>query len=268
MPIITSKFSTLLNFAKTYIKSCLQYFLPHIWTSSNYTIVDDSHVEIESKRLARAWESKLIPLKQRQVVDRELNQYRLGKSNPNFDSIVNAIKMTYKSSSSRVNALEVGCSSGYYSEVLNIAGLNVAYTGVDYSESFIEMAREYYPDLRFHVQDARHLDFPDNSFDLVISGCCLLHIPEYEEAIAESVRVSSQTVIFHRTPVIWGDKTKYYRKYAYGVETIEIHFNEEEFIEILKKHNLSIVNTFTLNHAGSAAVGRATKTYLCAKKFL
>jgi 2-polyprenyl-3-methyl-5-hydroxy-6-metoxy-1,4-benzoquinol methylase len=265
MPIITLKFSTLLNFAKTHIKSCLQYFLPHIWTSSNYTIVDDSHVEIESKRLVHAWENKHMPLMQRQVVDRELNQYRLGKKNLNFDSIVDAIKIVCESSGHKLNVLEIGCSSGYYSEVLSVAGLDVIYSGVDYSESFIQMAREYYPHLKFDVQDARDLNFPDNSFETVISGCCLLHIPEYEKAIAESVRVSSKAVIFHRTPVVWGEKTKYYRKYAYGVETIEIHFNENDFLISLDRSGLKVTKTYVIYEFGSSSVGQGLKTYLCEK---
>jgi ubiquinone/menaquinone biosynthesis C-methylase UbiE len=260
-----SKFSALLNFAKSHVKSCLQYFFPHFWTSSHFIRLDDSQIQIESKRLIHAWKGDLIPLKQRKFVNRELYQYRLGKKNLNFDSIVDAIKMVYETSDTKLNVLEIGCSSGYYSEVLNIADLDVIYTGIDYSESFIQMAREYYPHLKFDVQDARHLNFPDNSFETVISGCCLLHIPEYEEAIAESVRVSSKTVIFHRTPVIWGEKTKYYRKYAYGVETIEIHFNEKDFLRLLDQSGLKVTKTYVINEFSSGSAGQGVKTYLCEK---
>jgi ubiquinone/menaquinone biosynthesis C-methylase UbiE len=173
--------------------------------------------------------------------------------------------VSIRDSAAMTNVLEIGCSSGYYSEVFDIAKLNISYTGVDYSQSFIDLAREYYPQRKFDVQNACCLDFPDESFDLVISGCCLLHIPEYEKAIAESVRVASKFVIFHRTPVVWGENTKYYRKTGYGVEMIEIHFNERALLELLTKHGLRVIKTYILDSSGTEHVGGALKTYLCEK---
>lgn len=255
----------LLKILRRSIKSLAHRFFPYLFVSTGYSRVGDSEVESESRRLSGAWGSHLIPAKQRRIVNRELIKYRSGKLNVNFDSIVDAIKMSVSSTNSKTSILEIGCSSGYYYEVFAIAGLNIEYTGVDYSPYLIEMARKYYPNSRFEVNDAQHLKFSDSSFELVISGCCLLHIPDYEKAIAESVRVASRRVIFHRTPVIWGEDTKYYRKYAYGVETIEIHFNEKYFLGLLKKYGLKVVNSYTLSQFGAVHLGGAIKTYLCEK---
>jgi len=59
-----------------------------------------------------------------------------------------------------------------------------------------------YPAIRFDVEDATRLRYNSDSFDIVVSGCCLLHISEYEKAIAEAARVSREFVVFHRTPVL------------------------------------------------------------------
>ena len=104
------------------------------------------------------------------------------------------------------------------------------------------MARKKYPSLDFDVGDATDLHYADKSFDIVVSGACLLHIPEYWKGIAEAARVASDYVIFHRTPIVWGQAEQWYRKQAYGVETVEIHFNEDDFLDLLTKwsHNLSL----------------------------
>ena len=109
------------------------------------------------------------------------------------------------------------------------------------------------------------LKYADNAYEVVISGWCLLHIPEYQAAVAEAVRVTSRYVIFHRTPVVLGQQNKYYRKLAYGVETVEIHFNEPEFLQLLVDNGLVLLATHTLDEAVSYGVGSATRTYVCRK---
>ncbi|MGO4133800.1 class I SAM-dependent methyltransferase [Rhizobium brockwellii] len=165
--------------------------------------------------------------------------------------------------------LEIGCSSGYYSEVLDANGLPLRYRGCDYSDAFIDMARSTYPGLSFDVEDATRLSYQNDAFDVVVSGCCLLHIPDYEAAIAESARVAKKYVIFHRTPVVYGEPTKYFRKHAYGVETIEIHFSEPQLLDLFRIHGLEVQATFTLNENADprdSSKGNANRTYLCRKQ--
>jgi ubiquinone/menaquinone biosynthesis C-methylase UbiE len=161
--------------------------------------------------------------------------------------------------------LEIGCSSGFYSEALAIAGINFRYSGCDYSDAFIAMARQKYPGLNFEVEDATGLKYGDDAFDIVISGCCLLHIPDYQAAVAETARVARRYAIFHRTPMVLGQPNVYYRKQAYGVETVEIHFNEPQFIELLTEHGLELIATYTLDESVQHGVGTANRTFVCKK---
>jgi ubiquinone/menaquinone biosynthesis C-methylase UbiE len=119
----------------------------------------------------------------------------------------------------------------------------------------------------FSVQDAVNLRFGAASFDIVVSGCCLLHIPEYERAIAEAVRVSRRWVIFHRTPIMHFRGPITYTKKAYGVDTFEIHFNEQLLLRSFAQHGLRVVeaNTHSISWEAAVSDALAMKTYLCEK---
>lgn len=232
--------------------------------SSHYVQIQGREAERESSRLRWAWQSPDLPARQRELVDTQLAALRRGEAVNVFDVITRALR-ALPSEVCGMSVLEVGCSSGFYSEVLEIAGLNVCYAGCDYSDAFIKLARQKYPALRFDVEDATALKYGDSAFDVVISGCCLLHIPEYEAAVAETARVACRYAIFHRTPVVLGQPNVFYRKQAYGVETVEIHFNEPQFLELLARHGLELIATYTLDQSVQDGVGTANRTYVCKK---
>lgn len=218
-----------------------------------------------SNRLGSSWQNDSIPKIQRELVDKQIKKFRDGKPIDVFDSLVNELRCIINSEVESL--LEIGCSSGYYSEVFEIAGIPMKYTGCDYSKSFIEMARAYYPSNDFCICDARTLPFEDSSFHVVISGCCILHIREYTLAIKEAVRVSSNYVIFHRTPTLAQKETTFYTKSAYGVEMLEIHFNENELRDIFYQNNLSVVKTVPIDIQFDSK-GReisGNKIYVCKK---
>lgn len=244
------------------LKRVRDALLPSSSVSSHYVELQRAAADAESARLRDAWQDNDLPKKQRELVDRQLSDYKKGAAIDVFDVMVEALRKLPKGQN-RISVLEVGCSSGFYSEVFEIAGLDVDYAGADYSDAFIALARQKYPALKFDVQDATSLRYANDAFDVVISGCCLLHIPEYEAAVAETARVARLYAIFHRTPVVWGQPNKYYRKLAYGVETVEIHFNEPQFLALLRLNGLQLVETWTLSEEGSDSYGTAVRTYLC-----
>lgn len=247
------------------LKAGLRRFLPARGVSSHYVELGDAEADRESSRLRSAWKDNDLPGRQRELVDRQLTEYRRGTPVEVFDVLVNALR-GLRGCNQPMGILEIGCSSGYYAEVLQIAGIHADYRGCDYAEGFIAMARERYPALAFDVQDATRLDYADGAFEVVVSGCCLLHIPEYETAVAETARVSSRYAIFHRTPVVIGQPNKYFRKLAYGVETVEIHFNEPAFLALVARCGLELIGTHTLDENVIQGVGSATRTYVCRKQ--
>lgn len=210
--------------------------------SHNYVELSNESLPNETTRLIDAWKSKKIPQLQRKLVDTQLKKYASGGNVDVFDVLVKVVASCLSGASAR-SLLEIGCSSGYYSEVFAIAGLDVNYVGCDYSKEFIHLAKDRYSGVKFDVQDATALAYEDASFDIVVSGCCLLHIPEYLTAILESIRVSKDYVIFHRTPVFSKKNTTFFKKIAYGVESIEIHFNEQEFLDFCHVNGLILLDS-------------------------
>lgn len=234
--------------------------------STRYKKLDAKMDNREIDNLAQAWKSSAIPAAQRNLVERQIQEYRNGGNIPVYDALVDILRENIEMDSN-LKLLEIGCSSGYYSEVFKIKGIDVNYTGCDFSDAFINMAKEKYPDIEFDVEDATKLSYPNDLFDVVVSGCCILHIPNYKEAIKEAARVARSYVVFHRTPVLAMSGPIMYQKNAYKVQTVEIHFNEQLLIREFHKSGLDIIDVNCQSNIWQKKVedSLATKTYLCRK---
>lgn len=253
---------------KRMLRGLRNHLFPGAGISSNYVNLQGKEAETEGRRLRNSWQDDTLPKRQRELVDQQLRQYRSGARIDVFDVFADSLR-SLPNFEKGASLLEVGCSSGFYSEVIEIAGMPIRYSGCDYSDAFISLAKEKYPLIDFAVEDATDLNYPDGSFDIVVSGCCLLHIPEYAKGIEETARVARHYAIFHRTPVVWGQPEQWYRKQAYGVETVEIHFNEPDFLALLDKSGLELIATHTLSEEradASCTQGHANRTYVCRKK--
>jgi SAM-dependent methyltransferase len=237
--------------------------------STEYKEVDPERVADVSRSLRDSWRDADIPERQRQIVDSELAEYRRGKPVAVFDALVDILRWNVPDLRGS-SLLEIGCSSGYYSEVLATKGIELAYEGCDYSEAFVALARRLYPKIPFSVQDAVKLSFDVASFDIVVSGGCLLHIPEYERAIAEAARVARKWVVFHRTPIIHTRGPVTYTKKAYRMDTFEIHFHEQALLRRFSRVGLRVVdvNTHSIGWDEASSDALAMKTYLCEKSGL
>jgi ubiquinone/menaquinone biosynthesis C-methylase UbiE len=161
--------------------------------------------------------------------------------------------------------LEVGCASGYYSEALgHLLSQDLTYVGIDYSPALIHQARQQYPDISFVLADAKELPVADRSFEIVLSGCVLLHIADYERAITESFRAAARFVILHRTPIS-AAPTTWLRKKAYGIGVVELVFNEDDLLAQIRRAGGKVIRRWTVDwqqlpsNEGSAEV----VTYLC-----
>jgi SAM-dependent methyltransferase len=88
--------------------------------------------------------------------------------------------------------LDVGCGTGRLAFALAARCEIKQLHGVDFSPAYIEHAtrRNHHPGIAFGAGDACALDFPDQSFDRVLSLLVLHFIPKTGEAIAEMRRVA------------------------------------------------------------------------------
>ena len=89
--------------------------------------------------------------------------------------------------------LEAGCGTGRFTFELARAGHQV--TAVDYSAAMLESCRARQPSeaggsqVTFREASIFELPFDDDSFDAVISIHVLMHLPDYERALTELLRV-------------------------------------------------------------------------------
>jgi ubiquinone/menaquinone biosynthesis C-methylase UbiE len=88
--------------------------------------------------------------------------------------------------------LDVGCGTGRLAFALAESCQVKQLRGIDFSPAYIEYATRHNHDPRivFQVGDACALDFPEYSFDRVLSRLMLHFVPRADQAIAEMQRVA------------------------------------------------------------------------------
>jgi ubiquinone/menaquinone biosynthesis C-methylase UbiE len=231
--------------------------------SADYQIVGLAQAR---RRQARGWHSSRIAANQDAAYQQLMDAMHRGT--PRIDLTV-AARAVDRVGLSRAGLLEIGCGSGYYSEILAaLAQSRIDYTGIDYSAAMIARARARYPDGNFVVGDATALAFPDASFDIAFNGVSLMHILDYEKAIAESARIARRAAIFHSVPVFADHPTTFLHKYAYGGAVVEAVFNRDELLACFAEAGLSLVQSWpTIPYDVSAVTGAAShaETFLCEK---
>lgn len=191
--------------------------------------------------LSSAWESPLIPKRQRNLVEHELEAMYKGATPIPYRVLAELLKSVITPG---MSILEIGCASGYYKEVLEyLLTKQINYWGVDISEAMINLAKTYYPSSNFSRAEATRLPFRDQSFPLVISGCVLLHDAGYIQQIAETCRIAKTWVAAHRTPTCRTRPTVWQTKCAYGVKTVELRFNQEELLDHFSQNSFELKHT-------------------------
>ncbi|XXK36138.1 class I SAM-dependent methyltransferase [Rhodobacteraceae bacterium nBUS_22] len=188
--------------------------------------------DLDIAKTIETWQSERTPREQWKIVSQQIQRLKQNIETAEFKSFREALETSYKTNDC-FGVLEVGCSSGYYSEVLNRSFPNSSYTGVDFSKQFVEFGAAKFPNINLQQMDAEDLgEFADRQFDCVVSGCVLLHIPNWKNALIESARVANRSLILHRTPLS-DTNTQRYIKSAYGSPTLEWQFSINDINEQL-----------------------------------
>lgn len=185
---------------------------------------------------------------------------------PRQDFLVAAEAVRYTGMDDPV-ILEVGCGSGYYSEILSyLLKRSVRYLGLDYSAAMLRLARKRYPEQAFVLADATALPFAEGTLDIVMNGVSLMHILSYETAITEARRVAARWCIFHTVPIAKELQTTVLCKKAYGEKTIEVIMNEGELHQLLEKNGLMVRHILkSIPYDLDCVLGESTlsRTYVC-----
>jgi SAM-dependent methyltransferase len=228
--------------------------------STDFIDIKQSDVSTE---LLEGWKNRNIATSQRGLVQHELGLMYKGQTPTPFQVADTLLKPIIRNN---MKVLEVGCSSGYYNEVLEyLLNKTIDYTGADYSEAMITMAKEYYPSSQFKVADGANLPFARESFDVTISGGILIHCPNFQPHISETCRVTKDYILLHRTPINRLGATRLFEKSAYGVKTVEVWFNENELLGCFLKEGFKPINLLVFENDETR--GFAGVSYLLRKIF-
>jgi SAM-dependent methyltransferase len=126
---------------------------------------------------------------------------------PRNDSCV-AVEALDQAGLPRPSLLELRCGSGYYADMLgSLCKSKVCYTGLAYPSAMTERARRRYPNATFICGDTTAINAADRADDIVLNGVSLMHILDFEKAIAEDARVAGHDAISHSMPVLVNNYT-------------------------------------------------------------
>jgi ubiquinone/menaquinone biosynthesis C-methylase UbiE len=237
------------------------------WTRRMMVASCDYRVVTEQQARAHrggGWNASSTVQRQEQAYDNLLAQMQHGAPRNDLTVAAQAVDTLDLPAPS---LLEIGCGSGYYVEVFEaLCKSKVRYTGLDYSQAMVARAKKRYPDATFVRGDATALDFPDNAFDILFNGVSLMHILDFEKAIAEAARVAAKGVIFHSVPLLEQHPTVYLTKYAYGALVVEVIFNRAHLLEMFARHGLTVQQSwFSEDYDVAGVVGETSRaeTFLC-----
>lgn len=111
--------------------------------------------------------------------------------------------------------LDLGCGNGRFYPWFQEKG--IAYVGVDFSSSLIEIAKKKFPKGKFYLGNALKLPFKNNEFDALFAIALLHHIPSNElrlKVLLEAKRVLKKNGLLVLT--VWNLWQKKYFKYIFS----------------------------------------------------
>ena len=144
--------------------------------------------------------------------------------------------------------LDIGCGCGSYYELCNLEFSNIKYTGIDYSNEAIELAKQKWDYDRFYVKDINELTKEYiNEFDLIHMGALLDVLPNGDEVLEYILSLSPKKIIIGRMELT--DKSSYYETYiAYNeITTYKYIHSYSDFLKIIDMNGYQIIEKINNN---------------------
>lgn len=136
--------------------------------------------------------------------------------------------------------LDIGCGAGIpIDKYLVEKGFQV--TGIDLSSEQIRLAKENVSEAEYHIQDMSEIDFPDKSFDCVISFYAIFHVKREEhqqlfDRLFASVKDGGYLLVTMGAGEWEGVED------FFGSEMFWSHFGAEKNLEIIQNSGFQIIH--------------------------
>lgn len=187
----------------------------------------------------------------------------------NFSAHKELTERFVKAMMGQAKVLDIGCGPGIMTEPLSKQCGGAI--GIDFNKAMIEEARRK-KGIRFEVQDAAKIEFPDGTFDGAISNNVIYAVPDPKKMLSEAFRVLKKGGKFALSgPLKEADTAKLAAKLHEDLKKIggEALESYEFFVECNKTIGKShFMNLYTLDEIKSLLdqtgfrVIEADKTYL------
>ena len=208
------------------IENSLEELEDRMFDELDYFSVDRTHVD--------SWKSSSVFNQQLELNLKELEE----KYPPHWNSFIS----TFKDRDAPKSILDIGCGSGAFYEVCKKEFPEIKYTGIDYAEEAIELAKEFWEDASWKVMDYTELtsDFIQ-SFDLVYASALFDVLPDGDCVLKFILGLNPHLCYFSRLAVT-DQKSHFDVCDAYGIKTYAYHHNQDNLMSIILDNGYNIVS--------------------------
>jgi ubiquinone/menaquinone biosynthesis C-methylase UbiE len=144
--------------------------------------------------------------------------------------------------------LDVGCGAGIpTSKFLTEKGIKV--TGIDLSDTMLNLARKNVPNADFIKMDMNELEFSENTFDGIISVYALFHVPKenHFDIFGQFFEILKPGgILMLNTGVSESEGTSRF----FGVPMFWSNFSPKTTLDLVKKAGFSIISEAVLERGG------------------
>jgi 2-polyprenyl-3-methyl-5-hydroxy-6-metoxy-1,4-benzoquinol methylase len=183
-----------------------------------------------------SWKSKEVFEKQLELNKKELYNYP-----PHWYSFIKLIgKLDIKNN---FKLIDIGCGVGVYSELCNRHFKKISYTGIDYSEEAILIAKNNWKnESTFIVKNVNDIDYDFLSkYDLIHMGALLDVLPNADDILDFLLKFSIKNVLISRIDI--DDSKNCYTYKAYDeITTYKYVHSKDILLKTIYNNNYKILS--------------------------
>ena len=114
------------------------------------------------------------------------NKY-IGLADKAYDRLFTELSKSLTNTKKEIKIVDLGCGTGTFTKKLSSISNNVY--GCDISPKSVKLAKNFYPEINFSIEDIENLSFKNDFFDVVILSGVLHHFDNFYKPLKEAKRI-------------------------------------------------------------------------------